>query len=174
MPPVTTPRLFHCADGLAIAQIGPVCVAIWRSRSVFSRFEIQRAALDACVQQNPGNVSFLCVVEAGSEPPDDDVRKASSKMITDHGTNLRCTACVIEGAGFRAAITRSVLSGMLLLIRKSTPIKMFESVPFAAQWIETEVPASAALYLAGQVELLRRKLDSNERINWNPRAHAGP
>jgi hypothetical protein len=173
MTVASTPRILHCADGLCMAEIGPVCVAIWRSKSVRTRFEVQRAALDDCVRRRPGGTAFMCVVESTSEPPEEDVRKASSQMIVDHGKNLKCTACVIEGAGFRGAITRSVLSGMLFLVRSPTPVKMFESVASASRWIQGEMPTTSGLVLAGQVEFARRRLDSNERVDWKRNAPLG-
>jgi hypothetical protein len=173
MTPTILPRILHCGDGLAMAEIGNVCVALWRSKSVRSRFEIQKAALDECVQRRPGKTAFMCVVEPTSEPPDEDVRKASSKMIADHGKDLRCTACVIEGAGFRGAITRSVLSGIVFLVRTPTPLKMFESVDSASRWIQTEMPDTAGAALASQVEYVRRKLDTNERVVWKRGISAG-
>jgi hypothetical protein len=173
MTPATLPRILHCGDGLAMAQIGHVCVAVWRSKSVWSRFEIQKAALDECVKRRPGHTAFVCIVESTSEPPDEDVRKASSRMIADHGKDLRCTACVIEGAGFRGAITRSVLAGIVFLVRTPTPLKMFESVESAARWIQSEMPDTPGAALASQIEFVRRKLDSNERVVWRGGLSAG-
>ena len=149
-----------------MAQIGRICVAVWRSKSVQERFEIQKAALDECVARRPGETAFICVIEPSSEPPDDDVRKASSKMIADHGKNLKCTACVIEGAGFRGAITRSVLSGIVFLVRNPSPVKMFESVGSASRWVQSEMPNVFLATLADQVEQVRRKLDTTERVDW--------
>jgi hypothetical protein len=173
MTPVASLRIMHCADGLVVAEIGQVCVAIWRAKSVWSRFEIQKAALDECVKRRPGEAAFMCVIEATSEPPDDEVRKASSKMIADHGKDLKCTACVIEGAGFRGAITRSVLSGIVFLVRNPSPLKMFESVEAASRWIQGQIPSASSATLATQIEQARRRLDGNERVNWKRADVAG-
>jgi len=166
MTPAAAPRILYCGDGLAIAELGAVCVAIWRAKSTLPRFEIQKAVLAECVSRRPGEAAFMCVVESTSEPPDEEVRKASSKMFADHGTQLKCTACVIEGAGFRGAITRSVLAGIVFLVRNPSPLKMFESVESAARWIQSEMPETAGAALASQVENVRRKLDTNERVDW--------
>jgi len=172
MTQAALPRILHCADGLAVAELGTVCVAIWRSKSTWPRFEIQKAILADCVKRKPGGIAFMCVVEQTSEPPDEDLRKASSKMIADHGLQLTCVAGVIEGAGFRGAITRSVLAGIVFLVRNPSPLKMFESVESASRWIQSQMPGTAGSALASQVEYVRRKLDADEHIDWRGGAPA--
>ena len=97
-------------------------------------------------------------VERTSDPPDDDVRKASSNMISGHGTNLKCVACVIEGSGFRAAITRSVLASMQFFIRTPSPIKFFESASVAATWMAGHINIGRVTAFDDQVAQLRQQL----------------
>src|SRR6187551_1020728 len=102
--------LVQLGDGVAISQIGGVCMALWRKKPTASTFEMQRAYLDSAVKKLSGRVVFMCVVEGGTEPPEDDIRKASSTMITSHGEALKAVAIVVEGSGFKAAISRTVIS----------------------------------------------------------------
>jgi hypothetical protein len=85
----------------------------------------------------------LCAIGADVPPPDAELRKASNQMVAGLGKRLRCVACVIEGEGFRAATTRSVLAGMALLLRSSGPaIRIVANAGDAAAWIAQQAGAS--------------------------------
>jgi hypothetical protein len=154
-------ELVQIGDGIVVAQVGPVCAALWRKKPTADRFEIQRRCLQAAVKKRPGEIAFLCLVEAGTEPPDDAIRKASSNMITDLGEDLKAVAIVIEGSGFKAAISRTVLSGIVFLIRSPSPIKYFESAASAAVWLTQYVAIGNVGSFIDQVEIVRRSLGKN-------------
>ena len=150
----------HARDGLVVARIGPVCLAIWRKKPIMDLFLVQRFDLAAAVASDPGNIAFLCVVESGAEPPDQAVRDASADMIASFGKDLAACACVIEGTGFRAAITRTVLASMQFVARSATPTRFFERVPIAAAWLTDVVAPGSESPLGDQVELARKRLDA--------------
>lgn len=151
-------ELVQIGDGIVVAQIGPVCACLWRKKPTPERFEIQRRCLEAAVKKRPGNTVFLCLVEAGTEPPDDNIRKASSTMITDLGQDLKAVAIVVEGTGFKAAISRTVLSGIVFLIRTPSPIKYFESAASGAAWLSQYVSVGNIGNFVEQVETVRGSL----------------
>lgn len=130
-----TLRVTHNADGLLMGMVGPICLALWQAKPTPERFAIQRTQLHAAVAREPGQIAFLCVVSAHADAPEDAERKASADMITSQGTKLLGVACVIEGSGFRAAISRTVLTGILLVIRTPAPIKLFDSVGHASPFL---------------------------------------
>ena len=112
----------------------------------------------ALVAQHPGEVGFLCVIEPKTEPPEQAERAASAKMITSQGANLCGVACVIEGDGFRAAITRSVLSSILLMIRGPVPIQLFETSRLAEPWLMRRLGSAQSFELEQGVERARTLL----------------
>lgn len=124
-------------DGLGVAYVGAVCLVVWRRSVTLERFERQRTALRALAERHPAGISFLCVIGENVPPPDAELRKASNQMIAALGNRLRYIACVIEGGGFRAATTRSVLAGMALLLRSSSApaIRIVASTTEAAAWL---------------------------------------
>ena len=122
----------HVGDGLLMGSIGPVCLAIWQTKPVRATFEIQRDKLAAVVAAQPGRALFLCVIEPTADPPDEAVRSASAKMITGHGRALAGSACVIEGSGFRASVTRAVLIGISLVMPSPVPSCFVDTVPAAS------------------------------------------
>jgi hypothetical protein len=154
----STAHVHHAQDGLIMAEIGAVCVAVWRKKPTPERFAEQKLHLDQVVRKHPGSAVFLVIVEADSEPPDEPERKASSKMIAGHGSNLKAVACVIEGDGFKAAIIRSVLAGIALFARAPAPIKYFDSVASASQWIASQTSIGPIPAFVRQAEELRKLL----------------
>jgi hypothetical protein len=156
-------RITHAADGLVMAMIGPICLALWQLKPTPERFAVQRSHLQAAIARDPGKVAFLCVVSPKAEPPEDDERKASADMISSQGSKLLGVACVIEGVGFRAAITRTVLTGMLLLIRTPAPIKLYESVRLASPFLARCVKRASLPELEAHCERARAQLSATAR-----------
>jgi hypothetical protein len=143
-------------DGLGIANVGAVCLVVWRQSVTVERFERERAALHALAHRHPGGVGFLCVIGENVPPPTAELRNATIQMISALGTRLRWVACVIEGEGFRAATTRSVLAGMALLLRSSGPaIRIAASTAEAAAWL-AQHGASERDLVEGHARLLAR------------------
>jgi hypothetical protein len=155
--------MLHREDGLVAAEIGSICVAMWRENSTLPRVERQRAALNEVVGKYPGEAGFLCVVESSSAAPDDEARKASSRMIEEHGSRLRAVAVVIEGSGFRASIVRSVASGIVLLARSKskTPVSYFANVAEGVNWLSNVVTLGNQDDFVRSVEELRGYLKKN-------------
>lgn len=158
---VTEPEIFYREQGaLIVARIGYACVAIWRHDSNMMRVGRQREGLLKVVQRNPGKAVFMCVVEPSSAPPDESARKASSRMVEEHGDALRGVAVVIEGAGFRASIVRSVASGIVLLARSKskTPVSYFSGVVEGAEWLRKYVDLGSPGGFTAALESLREGL----------------
>jgi len=151
-------RILHSGDGIAVGEVGPVCVVIWREAVIKSRFDRQAAGLAEVVKRNPEGSCFLCVVEPSAAPPDDKLRAASVEMVASHGERLKCVACVIEGTGFRAAVGRSVLSGMALLFgRRDTPLSFFANTSAATRWMGQYLKINP-IELVKSVETVRKAL----------------
>jgi hypothetical protein len=156
-------RVTHNADGLLMGMLGPICLALWQAKPTRERFAIQRTELHQAIAREPGKLAFLCVVSALAEPPDDAERKASAAMITSQGSKLLGVACVIEGVGFRGAITRTVLTGMVMLIGSPVPIKLFDSVRHASPFLARCLKRLSPLELDGEVERARLLLNATSR-----------
>jgi hypothetical protein len=151
--------VFSSEDGVAVGELGRVCVVIWRDAVVEHRFERQQAGLADVVRRHRDGAGFLCVIEPTAAPPNDRLRRASIKMVESHGESLRCVAVVIEGEGFRAAITRSVISGMLLLLHSRTPVRVFSRVGEAVGWMQGHIRITRPETVMTDVEELRSQLD---------------
>ncbi len=152
-------RMMHADDGLVLAEISNVFVAIWRAPASKARFEWQRFCMAESVERHPKGTAFLCVIEPTSDPPDDELRRASAAMIAEHQRRLRCVGVAVEGRGFRAAITRGVLSGMVLLLpNRTVPISYLSNVSEAAEWIGRHFMLQSTDEFVSGVERARAQL----------------
>jgi hypothetical protein len=145
----STFRVLWKSRDLGIAQVGPVCLVVWHGAVTRPLFDRQQGALRAVVAQYPGQAGFMCVVGSSSPPPDSTLRQASLDMLASHGDRLAWVICVIEGEGLHAAATRSVLSGMSLLLKRSRPTVTFTAdVPSAVAMAAGHFDAASAACLS--------------------------
>ncbi len=156
-----TSHVLYGDDGVIVAEVGAICVVIWRKDVVEHRFREQATGLAQVVRNHRGgDAAFLCIIESTCRPPDDQLRRASIDMVAAHDGDLSCVACVVEGSGFRAAVGRSVLSGMSLIFSgRKAPVSVFASVPSAVDWMSERCRVSPAL--PATVERLRLLFESN-------------
>jgi len=155
--------LIYCEDGMAIAEIGPICAVVWRGEVTRLRFERQRAALTEVARKHGPNAGFLCVVQSDVPPPNDELRRASTDMMVALQQELRCAAGVIEGTGFKAALTRSVLSGITLFVgNRKAALSYFATVGDASRWMAKSLDIDPVA-VAAALETLRAKLPLDQR-----------
>jgi hypothetical protein len=146
-------------DGLALAEIGSLSVALWRAGVTRERFDRQSAALRSVVQAHPGAAGFLCIIEPDAKPPDEELRRASARMIEAHEDRLALVAAVIEGSGFQASVTRSALTAIAMLVpRFRTKVAFFSNVIGAAHWARARIELPEAGVVTAEVEALRARL----------------
>jgi hypothetical protein len=151
-----TLRVVNHVDGLALGEIGNICVAIWRKDATRARFELQKAGLAEVAARHPGNIGFFCVVEQTSGVPNDEIRKASSLMFQSYGKDLRSVVMVIEGTGFRSAVVRSVAAGIVMLVgSRTTPISYVATVDEGAPRLKEHVDIRETSRFIREVEALR-------------------
>lgn len=152
--------MLYCGQALATGRVRACCVLLWRGAVDEASFARQREALQFVTQAYAGEASVLCIIEATSEPPSQEMRQRASRLLEELGASIRCIAYVIEGSGFRAAIIRGVLSSIEMLKRdKVFPSRYFGSVPEAAAWLASaddqrvEI-AEAATHLRNRLDLV--------------------
>jgi hypothetical protein len=157
-------RFLRGDHSVAIGEFDSVCVVVWRGEVTKPSFELQRAGLAEVVSRHAGRAALLCVVENSAKPSEDDERSASSEMIMAHGDRLKCVACVIEGKGFRAAVNRGALAGMVLLLRnKKTLVSVFATAREGSHWVSKHLELRALTELEAAVEQVRSSLPSLQK-----------
>ncbi len=167
---ITAPRVIACEEGIIVGAVGGICVVIWRGAVDAPRFALQSNGLAEVVFQSEHNAGFFCIVEPTATPPNDQLRKASAEMIDLHKNALKCVALVMEGTGFKAAVSRAVLSGMSQMLSwRRAPIGFFAHLPSAAQWANRHISLGDLDQFVLSCEALRSYLDS---ATGSIRAHA--
>jgi hypothetical protein len=143
-------------EGLVVASLGRVCIAVWRATVTRTRFEAQRVGLEQVVRGHAGGVGFLCVVEATSPIPDDDMRRASANMIAIHRPRLEYVACVIEGESLKIVAVRAVLTTMRHLVTGKVANGYFATVAEAARGLGEHLPIGPEMAFVEAIERVRR------------------
>ena len=152
-------RAHYIDEGLVMLEIGSTCIAIWRDEPTEFQFGRQLVAFRNVIEEHAKKVGFLCIIGETSHPPKESIRKATMRMFDEHREQVACLASVIEGRGFRAAITRSVLSGMTHMFgSREFPAKITDSITHAAQWMANYSDIGALDVFATTVESYRSLL----------------
>ncbi|HZS40192.1 MAG TPA: hypothetical protein VFF06_25350 [Polyangia bacterium] len=96
---------------------------------------LSRDGLKALAARQPSGIALLNIVEPSAPAPPSEVRGALARILTEFGHELKCSAVVHEGSGFRAAAVRGVVTGLTLLARQPFPHKVFATVDEASAWM---------------------------------------
>jgi hypothetical protein len=64
----------------------------------------------------PGRRVFFAVIETTSVPPDQAVRRAFIKLFEEQAADLAMALVTIRGEGFRVAMVRTIVAGILTLM----------------------------------------------------------
>jgi hypothetical protein len=109
-------------DLAALALSPDVAVATFRT-AVLCHFRLEtpvscaamlRAAMNALPPDKP--VVFFGIIETTSVPPSQAAREAFAKFFEDYSKRLAGAIITIRGTGFRAAMVRTIASGVLTLL----------------------------------------------------------
>jgi hypothetical protein len=79
----------------------------------------------------------LTVIGAGAGAPERSVRDAMVRSIRYGDGKIVAFGYAILGDGFSNAVSRAVVSGMLLFLKPQYPTKVFATVDAAASWLES-------------------------------------
>jgi hypothetical protein len=151
-------RTLSAEDGIAIGEIGPVCVVIWREAVIARRVQRLATAILQVVEQKGHGAGLFVVIEATCERPDDEQRQALIAIVASHEDKLKHMAVTIEATGFRAALVRSVLAGISLIDRRPGRRfhRVFGDVNAGAAFLRQHLELQADFLAC--VEDLRRQL----------------
>ncbi len=144
------------------------CTGSWRELSVVIwRHDTTRKGIDACRQglqdlqaSHPNGCAVLSIIEPNASMPPGEVRDELSRTLREFGDLIKASGVVFEGAGFRAAAVRSVVTGISLVAKQPFPHKVFATVNAASSWMAPSMPdgATSPRELAEAVADIRRQL----------------
>ncbi len=128
----------HC-----IATWRNVYIVIWRHETQLPAVKSLASHLAQFAEVPAKGCTLLTIIEAGAPMPSADARSELARFMTSAANRLKSSAVAFEGAGFRAAAVRGVVTGLTMLARQPYPHKIFSTVPEAAQWLATSMPVTA-------------------------------
>lgn len=107
----------------------------WKGETRLDAVRAMREHLTTFAGRHPRSIGVLTIVGPSAPLPSSEVRAAIADTFKSLDAELRAYALVFEGQGFQAAATRGVMTGLALLIRPSSPNKVFSTVEDAARWL---------------------------------------
>lgn len=93
----------HC-----IAAWNGTLIQIWRRATTAAAAQKMSETARAFAASRRDEITILFIVEADSEVPGDQARKALKQFLSDIGPRTSCMVVVPEGGSFRAATVRSI------------------------------------------------------------------
>jgi hypothetical protein len=121
-----------------------VVLLIWRRETTVEGVSAARRIYDELAAVCPGGVLLMTIVEEKAPAPSADARKDLARFLSNCSGRMILSAVVHEGAGFQAAMVRSVVTGLALVARLPYPHKVFATVAEAEAWFRASSPMARA------------------------------
>jgi hypothetical protein len=123
--------------GYAISSFQNHFITVWRRPATMEALRAVREAEMQLIKASPNGISVITVMEPSSfEKPLGATERAEAAAIArDCEASTLAAAYVFEGEGFRAAMARAVVSGIMLLTRAKHPNKVFSNIPAGLEWL---------------------------------------
>jgi hypothetical protein len=142
-PPLSEPAIVYADHEHAVGVYANTLIS-------FSLAEPTRPYLDSWKENarklvtTYEHIAAVNVIDGSAKPPSDAVRFEIKQLIASLSANFLAIAIVIEGTGFLAAAKRSALSMITLMSRQPCPIRIFGTMPEAANWLISQVRSGAS------------------------------
>jgi hypothetical protein len=153
------PTIEHADERLALAFDGPLLISVLRKPLTVDGARAVHRAAQRAFDLYKGKAGSLTIIEptaSGSPPP--EVREITTAMSRQFP--LVGAAIIVEGSGFGAATTRTVIAGVYLLSKKNYPHKICSTVGEGATWLAALLPGPSAQTIAAAGEAARAALRS--------------
>jgi len=135
-----TPRLVHCDSDYALGHSGRIFAVIWREQTTVAGAEHLARAYQEFVKTGE-RYGLVTIIEADAPLPESDARDAVAEFLNGISETCVVSSVIFEGAGFRSAAVRAVVTGLTMLARQAYPHRVFGSVEEAAPWYVERAPA---------------------------------
>ena len=110
---------------------------VWKRDTTVAGMEAYTQVYREQLLRFPSGIYLLTVVEQDATMPGYEAREAVAVFMRAGAERIRMSAVVHEGAGFRAAAVRSVVTGFTMLAKVPYPHRIFATVEQGAKWLGT-------------------------------------
>jgi hypothetical protein len=127
--------------GFAISTYQNHVITVWRQPATLEALRELREVERRLLRINPKGVSGITVMEPSSfdRMMGAAEREEASSMAKEFNDRTLAGTYIFEGEGFRAAMARAVVSGILLVSRARYPHKVFPSVEDGLSWLGSKL-----------------------------------
>lgn len=112
-----------------------LAVAFWRFHTHAEEVQALEAAVRAAFEITKEPVGLIQVAPSTASTPDSRARSALGSMLRQLNGFVSHSAIVHEAEGFRAALIRSIVTGIVSISNPGFPHRVFASVADAAAWM---------------------------------------
>lgn len=128
-------RVIEQNEAVVVALWSNVFLTLWRGAATVSQLRRIGAHHRAIDQSFPEGFCALAVMSGSALSMPPAVRAEAESLSKNPGRNLKAIAQVITGAGFAAAATRAMASGLALVRKSKVPSRFFGDIPSAARFL---------------------------------------
>jgi hypothetical protein len=128
---------------------------LWRYHTSADDVRELEAAARRAHEASGRAVGLIQIVPSTAVSPDSHVRKELARMLRDLNGVVSHSAIVHEAEGFRAAMVRSIVTGVAALSNPGFPHRVFTKVPEAAAWMAESDPQMSPFVIAATVAQVR-------------------
>jgi hypothetical protein len=150
-------------DNHAVATWRRVFVHIWQMHATVAAARGSAVHLQRFAGRTPGAIGMMTIIKEHAPPPSPEVsREVATILRTAPG--VRASVVAFEGNGFRAAIVRSVITGLAILARPPYPHFVTGTLSESSTWLIDALdtagvePFARADELRAAIEALQREL----------------
>ena len=159
--PATPTKVYESRHDHVLATWRNFAIVIWRHETRLEAIEAARNMCDDLIRLNPDGIHWMTLVEADAVMPSQEARAQINAVMNKAGKNTLRSALVFEGTGFRAAATRSVVTGISFLNPFPFPHKIFGALGSACAWFAASTKGVEPGELARAVESARLTAPDN-------------
>jgi hypothetical protein len=136
-------------EGMVLANLNGVFLNVVRRPSNLDDLVRVRRELEKHFKKYPQVASIAVIEPAAAQSPPKEFREATSALTRDFKS--LCAAIVIEGEGFRAAASRTLIAGIYLINRAGYPHKICANTDDAANWLMAMLKPNPFRVTAGEL-----------------------
>lgn len=134
------PRLVHSETDYALGHCGRIFAVIWRDQTTVAGAQHLARAYHEFAKAGE-SYGLITIIEADAPLPESEARDAVAEFLNGISETCVVSSVIFEGAGFRSAAVRAVVTGLTMLARQAYPHRVFGSVEEAAPWYVERAPA---------------------------------
>jgi hypothetical protein len=139
-------EIYGADSNYCIGRYEGVLICVWRDAPTLAALETVRRAFVAMVEERPAGVGVVGLAQEGMPTMGSVERQMASALFGDLGRRAYYVATVIEGDGFWASTSRSVMTAISIVAHRPCPLRIFRHTAEAAEW-QTRFPGGASVSL---------------------------